>query len=81
MAVVAVLTFQSTWNDFLWPLIQVRSNDMRTLQLGLSVFYQENSTQWNLLMAAVILMSIPVIAIFIFGQRFFTDGISAGAVK
>ncbi|GAA3866469.1 carbohydrate ABC transporter permease [Tessaracoccus defluvii] len=81
VAVVAVLTFQSTWNDFLWPLIQVRSNDMRTLQLGLSVFYQENSTQWNLLMAAVILMSIPVIAIFIFGQRFFTDGISAGAVK
>lgn len=81
VAVVTVLTFQSTWNDFLWPLIQVRSNDMRTLQLGLSVFYQENSTQWNLLMAAVILMSIPVMVIFVFGQRFFTDGISAGAVK
>lgn len=81
VAVVTVLTFQSTWNDFLWPLIQVRSNDMRTLQLGLSVFYQENATQWNLLMAVVLLMSIPVVAVFLYGQRFFTDGISAGAVK
>ncbi len=81
VAVVTVLTFQSTWNDFLWPLIQVRSNDMRTLQLGLSVFFQENSTQWNLLMAVVLLMSVPVIAVFLYGQRFFTDGISAGAVK
>lgn len=81
VAVVTVLAFQSAWNDFLWPLIQVRSNDMRTLQLGLTVFFQENSTQWNLLMAVVILMSIPVIAIFLFGQRYFTDGISAGAVK
>lgn len=81
VAVVTVLAFQSAWNDFLWPLIQVRSNDMRTLQLGLTVFFQENSTQWNLLMAVVILMSIPVVAIFLFGQRYFTDGISAGAVK
>ncbi|MDO5676298.1 MAG: carbohydrate ABC transporter permease [Propionibacteriaceae bacterium] len=81
VAVVTVLAFQSAWNDFLWPLIQVRSNDMRTLQLGMSVFYQENSTQWSLLMAIVILVSIPVIVIFVFGQRYFTSGISAGAVK
>lgn len=49
--------------------------------LGLAVFYQENSTQWNLLMAAITLMTIPVIALFLYGQRFFSDGIAAGAVK
>ncbi len=81
VAVVTVLAFQSAWNDFLWPLIIVRSNMMRTLQLGLTVFFQENSTQWNLLMAAVFMMSLPIVVIFLFGQRFFTDGISAGAVK
>ncbi|MDO5720867.1 MAG: carbohydrate ABC transporter permease [Actinomycetaceae bacterium] len=81
VSVVTVLAFQSAWNDFLWPLVTVKSNEMRTLQLGLAVFYQENSTQWNLLMAAVILMTIPIILIFLYGQRFFTDGISAGAVK
>ncbi|WP_249375430.1 MULTISPECIES: carbohydrate ABC transporter permease [unclassified Actinomyces] len=81
VAVVTVLAFQSAWNDFLWPLVTVKSNDMRTLQLGLAVFYQENSTQWNLLMAAVLMMTIPIIAIFLYGQRFFTDGVAAGAVK
>lgn len=81
VAVVTVLAFQSAWNDFLWPLIVVRSNEMRTLQLGLTVFYQENSTQWNLLMAVVLLMSLPVALIFLFGQRYFTSGITAGSVK
>ena len=81
VSVVTVLAFQSAWNDFLWPLVTVKSNEMRTLQLGLAVFYQENSTQWNLLMAAVLLMTIPIVLIFLYGQRFFTDGISAGAVK
>lgn len=81
VAVVAILAFQGAWNDFLWPLIVTRSNQMRTLQLGLTVFYQENSTQWNLLMAAVLMMSIPVLAIFLFAQRLFTEGIAAGALK
>ncbi len=81
VAVVTVLAFQSAWNDFLWPLIVVRSTVMRTLQLGLTVFYQENSTQWNLLMAAIVVMSVPVVVIFLAAQRSFTDGVSAGAVK
>ncbi len=81
VSVVTVLAFQSAWNDFLWPLIIVRSTMMRTLQLGLTVFFQENSTQWNLLMATVLMMSLPIIAIFLFAQRYFTDGISAGAIK
>lgn len=81
VAVVTVLAFQSAWNDFLWPLIIVRSNQMRTLQLGITVFYQEYSTQWSLLMAIILLMSIPVALIFLFGQRYFTSGITAGSVK
>jgi|SRR5699024_2239240 len=81
VAVVAVLAFQAAWNDFLWPLILIRSDSMQPLQLGLTVFYQENSTQWNLLMAAVLMMSIPVLAIFLFSQRYFRAGITAGAVK
>ncbi|MGJ6980696.1 carbohydrate ABC transporter permease [Aestuariimicrobium soli] len=81
VAVVTVLAFQSAWNDFLWPLIIVRSSQMRTLQLGLTIFYQENSTQWNLLMAAILMMSIPVAIIFLVGQRWFTSGITAGSVK
>lgn len=81
VAIVAVLAFRSAWNDFLWPLIITNSNDMRTLQLGLTGFYQENSTQWNLLMAAVIVVSIPVLVLFLMVQRVFTSGALAGALK
>ena len=81
VAVVSVLSFQSAWNDFLWPLIIVRSGEMRTLQLGVTVFYQEHSTQWNLLMCIILLISLPVVLIFLFSQRFFTSGIAAGGVK
>ncbi|MET4004905.1 MULTISPECIES: carbohydrate ABC transporter permease [Arthrobacter] len=81
VAVVAVLAFQGAWNDFLWPLIMTRSNDMQTLQLGLTVFFQQDSTQWNLLMAAVLIISIPVVVLFLFGQRYFQSGIVAGSDK
>lgn len=78
---VAVFAFQGSWNDFLWPLVVTKSNDMRTLQLGLTVFFQSDSTQWSLLMAAVIVISIPVLILFMLGQRTFKEGITVGAVK
>jgi multiple sugar transport system permease protein len=81
VAIVAVFAFQATWNDFIWPLVVTRSNDMRTLQLGLTMFFQENSTQWNLLMAAVIVISLPVLALFLAIQKVFREGVLAGAVK
>lgn len=81
VAVVGVFAFQSAWNDFVWPLVVTYSNDMRTLQLGLTVFFQENSTQWNLLMAAVLSISVPIVILFLLIQRFFQDGALSGALK
>lgn len=81
VAVVGVFAFQSAWNDFVWPLVVTYSNDMRTLQLGLTVFFQENSTQWNLLMAAVLSISVPIVVMFLMIQRYFQEGALAGALK
>ena len=81
VAIVSILAFQSAWNDFLWPLIVVRSNQMQTLQLGLTVFYQEHSTQWEYLMAIILIMTIPIAIAFLYSQRFFRTGITAGGVK
>lgn len=81
IAVVAVFAFQSAWNDFLWPLVMIRSPERQTLQLGLTVFFQENSTAWNLLMAAVLVISVPVVALFGYIQRFFRTGVLSGALK
>lgn len=81
VAVVGVFAFQGAWNDFLWPLVLTHSNEMRTLQLGLTVFFQQNSTQWNLLMAAIIGISIPIILLFLYIQKYFKNGVMAGALK
>jgi multiple sugar transport system permease protein len=81
VAIVAVFAFQATWNDFIWPLVVTQSNDMRTLQLGLTVFFQENSTQWNLLMAAVLAISLPIVVLFLMIQKVFRGNVLTGAVK
>lgn len=81
VAVVGVFAFQSAWNDFVWPLVVTYSNDMRTLQLGLTVFFQENSTQWPLLMAAVLAISVPIVILFLLIQKYFQSGALSGALK
>lgn len=81
VAVVGIFAFQQAWNDFLWPLIMTRSPERRTLQLGLTTFFQENSTQWNLLMAVVIAISVPVVVLFLYLQRFFRPDVMSGALK
>lgn len=81
VVIVAIFSFQGVWNDFLWPLIITQRNDLKTLQLGLTVFFQENTTEWPLLMAGVLMASVPVILLFLLAQRFFVTGIGAGALK
>lgn len=81
MATLAVFVFQGAWNDFLWPLVIVNHNFMYTLQLGLTIFQQEYTTNWGLLMAATTMASVPVIIIFLFAQRTFTAGIALTGLK
>ncbi|MCE4026248.1 carbohydrate ABC transporter permease [Microbacterium sp. Au-Mic1] len=81
VTVVAVFAFQGAWNDFIWPLVMIRSPERETLPLGLTGFFQENSTQWNLLMAVVLLISVPVVALFLYIQRYFRSDVLSGAVK
>lgn len=81
VAVVGVFAFQAAWNDFIWPLVITSSNDIRTLQLGLTIFFQENATQWNLLMAVVLTISLPIVMMFLMIQKYFQEGSLTGAVK
>jgi len=81
LATLGIITFQNTWNDYVWPLVLVKSENMKTVQIGLAAFRREGSTDWTLLMAATILATIPVLVIFIFGQRYFTRGIALSGIK
>lgn len=75
IATVGILSFFGHWNDFLRPLIYLSSPDIRTLTLGLLAFQGEYSTEWNLLMAASALMILPIMVIFLAGQRYIVRGI------
>ena len=76
---LAIYTFLGSWNDFLWPLIITNDKSMFTLTMGLNFFRTTYYTFWQLMMAATIMMTIPMIVIFLVFQRYFVEtGISAG---
>ena len=83
LATLTVFTFLGVWGSFLWPLIVTNSADLNTLPLGMIAFQNqgEYGTEWNLMMAAALMILLPVIALFIVGQRFFVSGLTIGAVK
>ncbi len=82
LATVALFTFMGTWNDFMGPLIYLVDQNTFTLALGLQAYQsQHGGTQWNLLMAASIVVIAPVIVVFFFAQKTFIQGIATSGGK
>ncbi len=81
LASLAIFTFQGAWNDFLWPIIVTSSDEQRTLAAGLYKTLMADAQYRGSLMAASIISAIPIIVIFIFGQKYFTQGIGRGGLK
>lgn len=81
LAVVGIFGFVSEWNNFLWPLIVIQSNSMRTIQIGLAYLQSAISTEYGLLMAGASFAAIPMFVIFFSFQRYFLRGITVGALK
>jgi len=82
LAVVAIQSFLTNWNSFLFPLIFVDSDRLRTLPVGLALLSQtEHSVDWSFLMAGSTVASIPVLAVFLVFQRQILSGLLAGAEK
>lgn len=81
LATLAVITFMWTWNDFLWPLITIYEPSHMTLQLGLATFQGAHQTNTNLLMAANVMSTLPVLLLFFVAQRYFIRGIATTGLK
>jgi multiple sugar transport system permease protein len=81
LSTVAVLTFLTVWNDFLWPLVATSSTDTMTVQLGLATFQSAHYTNWPVLMAGTLLSQLPVLLLFVAGQRFFVSSIANTGIK
>ncbi|EOS8021185.1 carbohydrate ABC transporter permease [Enterococcus faecium] len=71
---IAINSFNAAWNDFLGPLLYIQNQEKYTLQIGLQVFQNQATTQWNYLMAGATLVLIPTILLFFFAQRYFIEG-------
>jgi multiple sugar transport system permease protein len=82
IAAQALFAFMGNWNSYMWPLIITTSKELRTLQIGLRYFVnQEGGTQWGLFMAAAVLVSVPVIVIYFTVQKQFVEGIATTGLK
>lgn len=81
MAAVAILTFQASYNDLIGPLLYLTSDKLWTLSLGLQKFVGIHGSEWQLLMAASVLMTLPMIILFLWQQRAFVQGIVTSGLK
>lgn len=87
LTTVGVFAFMGTWTDLLWPLLIARSQKLRTLELGLAYFNSQAGASaflqpnWPLVMAASVVVMLPVLIVYIFTQRYFVQGIALSGVK
>lgn len=79
--VVALFCFLASWNDFMGPLIYLKSEDLFTLALGLQMFQGTYTAQWDLLMAASAVVVLPCVVVFLIGQKYFLEGITLTGLK
>lgn len=83
IATLAIFTFVTSWNSFMWPLIVTNTESMRTLPVGLAIFkgsFRE-ITLWGDLLACSVICTIPVVEVFLLGKKYFINDIMQGAVK
>jgi len=81
LIVVALFSFLGSWNDFMGPLIYLKSDKLFTLALGLQMFQGSYTAQWDLLMAASAAVVLPCVIVFLIGQRYFLEGITLTGLK
>jgi multiple sugar transport system permease protein len=82
-ATLGIFTFLSSWNQFLWPLIIINSIDNKTLPLGLTMFQSQQlgRTPWDLIMASATFSIIPILIVFVLGQKYYVRGIALTGIK
>jgi multiple sugar transport system permease protein len=81
LATLAALTFLITWNDLLWPVIAINSEERYTLPIGLTNFQGQHTQDWAAIMAGNVITALPVLAAFLLAQRTFIESLTSSAVK
>ena len=81
VGVLAIFTFITSWNDYFMQLVMLNSRSKLTISLGVATLQQEFSTNYGVIMAGAAMAAVPIVAVFLMFQNYFTQGITMGAVK
>ena len=81
LSTLTIFTFVNTWNDYLGPLIYLKTESHKTIQLGLKMFIGQYSSEYGLIMAGSVLSLIPVLIVFLSLQKYFVEGVASTGVK
>ncbi len=81
LSTLTIFTFVNTWNDYLGPLIYLKTESKKTIQLGLRMFIGQYSSEYGLIMAGSVVSLIPVIIIFLLLQKYFVEGVASTGLK
>ena len=74
-------TFMNAWNEYLFALALTKTDDMRTVPIGINLLMGQHTYDWSQMMAMSVIGSIPVLILFLFFQKYFIAGMTSGAVK
>ncbi|HBG15166.1 MAG TPA: carbohydrate ABC transporter permease, partial [Firmicutes bacterium] len=81
LATVTIVNFVPWWNDFFFPLLFIKSEKLKTIPLGMSIFFGQYTTDWGMLFAGMVMASLPLLLLYIFMSKQFISGLTSGAVK
>ena len=76
-----ILSFNGSWNDLLWPMLAASSTNMRTLANGLALFVGEYTVQYGAAFAGTVISLLPMLLLYIFGQKYFVQGMASSGLK
>jgi multiple sugar transport system permease protein len=81
LATLTVFAFMGSWNSFLWPLIVLREPELQTLPIALAGLQGQYSTQWDIVMAGSVVSVIPMLALYLFAQKYVIQGVASSGIK
>jgi len=80
-ATIFILDFVSHWNDFMWPMLAVTTEEKRTIQLAIQTFFGSKPIQYGPILAALTISAVPMLIMFIFLQKYYVQGIASTGIK
>jgi multiple sugar transport system permease protein len=81
LATLAVFAFMGSWNSFLWPLVVLRSPELQTLPVALASLQGQYTTQWDVIMAGSVVSILPMLALYLFAQKYVIQGVANTGLK